>query len=251
MSPLVVSAVTGGPYQGTPLLVEIARWPPWSRAALGGGHTPRVPAWKCIACWALSRPFALSGDRRDVAVELHDGFADALDLAVGHRPEIARHALAGRLGRCCGRRRRRVRGRLKAGSRPPRPQRQQGESRDRGNAAPARPSAAGRCRGRGLGLRRGCGRGHRQTVRRPRARWAARPRAGAWPPARRPRAGPRSPGHRSSDSARRDPWPWPARWSRRRRRRARAAPCWASAADRRRAPTAWPRRCPWGTRRGR
>src|SRR5512133_780761 len=60
VSPLVVSAVTGGPYQGTPLLVEIARWPPWSRAALGGGHTPRVPAWKCIACWALSRPFALT-----------------------------------------------------------------------------------------------------------------------------------------------------------------------------------------------
>src|SRR4029079_6800799 len=57
VAPRVVSAVTGFPYHGMPLVVLIARCPPCSLAAVPGGHTPRAPAWMCIA-WAggLSRP---------------------------------------------------------------------------------------------------------------------------------------------------------------------------------------------------
>src|SRR4051812_25195983 len=57
VSPFCVSDVTGGPYHGMPSTVLIARWPPWRFAAVPGGHTPRAPAWKCIACAAgSSRP---------------------------------------------------------------------------------------------------------------------------------------------------------------------------------------------------
>src|SRR4051812_45944922 len=58
--PAVVSAVTGGPYQGTPSPVAMTWCPPWSRAAAGGGHTPRAPAWMCIACGESSSPLVPS-----------------------------------------------------------------------------------------------------------------------------------------------------------------------------------------------
>src|SRR3954454_20801928 len=50
VSPVVVSAVTGGPYHGTPLLVLIARFPLCRCAALAVGQTPLAPAWMCMAC---------------------------------------------------------------------------------------------------------------------------------------------------------------------------------------------------------
>src|SRR5919204_3989028 len=40
-------------------MVLIARWPLCRRAAEAGGHTPRAPAWMCIACLASSRPLVV------------------------------------------------------------------------------------------------------------------------------------------------------------------------------------------------
>src|SRR5690242_2802080 len=60
VSPRVVSAVTGGPYHGTPSSVLIVRWPLWGFAAEAGGQTPFAPAWMCIACLASSRPSAVA-----------------------------------------------------------------------------------------------------------------------------------------------------------------------------------------------
>src|SRR5512132_949257 len=47
-------------------MVLMARWPLWRFAADAGGHTPRAPAWMCIACLPSTSPWAATVTARVV-----------------------------------------------------------------------------------------------------------------------------------------------------------------------------------------
>src|SRR5262245_37655047 len=88
VSPVVVRAVTGGPYQGTPSRVLIVRCPLCGCAAEAGGHTPRAPAWMCIACLLSTRPWLATVTVRRLPLRRMLTSPDPVTWLVGTGPRV-------------------------------------------------------------------------------------------------------------------------------------------------------------------